>query len=178
MQPTLNHIRELIKLQGWQVSSFHVGPVKATEGVNQYKQKISAMVYKPCHEQTVNKLVGSTNKWPCFCWYWMQDTVMLDWCTVGLQTVTQCVRAGVRISVWMSECVFASACAHWPVCVCACSCSACLAHSCAFAGACWCARGAPRRVGRATMPSGEEIECEVQYSLGPSSVAAAQQLVH
>lgn len=31
---------------------------------------------------------------------------------------------------------------------------------------------------RATTPSGEEIECEVQYSLGPSSVAAAQQLVH
>lgn len=121
------------------------------------------------------------NKWPCFCWWWMQGTgpsVMLDWCTVGLQTVTRCVRACVRISVWMSECVFASACAHSPVCVCACLCSACLAYSCAFAGACWCARGAPRRVGRATMPSGEEIECEVQYSLGPSSVAAAQQLVH
>lgn len=49
---------------------------------------------------------------------------------------------------------------------------------CAFECARWCVRGAPRCVGRATMPSGEEIECEVQYSLGPSSVAAAQQLVH
>lgn len=49
---------------------------------------------------------------------------------------------------------------------------------CAFAGTCWCVRSAPHSVGCSTMPSGEEIECEVQYSLGPSSVAVAQQLVH
>lgn len=74
----------------------------------------------------------------------------------------------------LSVCVYM----HALKCVCACLCSASLGCLCAFAGACWCARGAPRRVGLATMPSGEEIECEVQYSLGPSSVAVAQQLVH
>lgn len=64
--------------------------------------------------------------------------------------------------------------------VCACLCSSGAAALMRISrGACGCAGAAPpRRGGGATVPSGEEIECEVQYSLGPSSVAVAQQLVH
>lgn len=81
-----------------------------------------------------------------------------------------CLRACAFVCERLSICVY--------MCTFACVCMFVFRMSCVFAGACWCARGAPRCVGRATMPSGEEIECEVQYSLGPSSVAAAQQLVH
>ena len=98
-----------------------------------------------------------------------------------------CMRACVSMRARASICVYAlpspplrplctcvckSVCAHVHMCVCACACVfACL---CVCVCACTRLRGAPRRCGRATTPSGEEMECEVQYSLGPGSVAEAQ----